>query len=240
MVSLLGRIINVFSDELVQESFEKSPPVLLMDEVKPLYKDSPVDIGDIVYMNYADDEGNPKNRGYSELEVIEVHIEEGLFTARDYNRHNLPYYPRYEYYRFSMEDMIRIPYGNYDEEDASKFPQKAFSYREKLTYENKFWKGMPKPGEILYGKYYSSSDDTYGATTTEYKVLGVTEGAFSAAPIYRTGLSEGDTKIFDCNTLLEITRKSYNIPDQLFTTQDNAHTAYLHKQIEKKNREAAQ
>lgn len=240
VVSLLDRIINVFSDELVKQSFEKSAPVLLLDEnkVNPVYGESPVEVGDIVYMNYSDDEGSPRGGSYSELEVIEVHTEKGIFEARDYNKHNLPYYPRYEFYRFAMEDMMRIPYGTYNEEDASIYKYKAFTYREKLAAENKFWRGKPKSGDIFYGKYYSAHDDTYGTVTTTYKVLGVTEEAFSAAPIYKDSVSEGDTAIFDINTLLEIPRKNkYGLPEQLFTTQDNAHTAYLHKEVLKRQKE---
>ncbi|ARQ94925.1 hypothetical protein FLAPJACK_11 [Bacillus phage Flapjack] len=197
----------------------------------------PIEVGDILYK--CDVIGGEPRLDWScmKVEVTSINEEKDTFIAEPEHRDRHPYLYRDEIYVFSVKDMMRQPYLGY----KTTYPkEKALTYREKLVMENELWRGKPKAGDIFYGKLYHESDKTYGTLTQKYKVLGVTLEVFSAAPINKNNeVNELETLIFNNDTLFEVALHD-TAPVQLFTTQDNAHTAYLHKQIEKKNREAAQ
>ncbi|AEW47283.1 hypothetical protein BCB4_0051 [Bacillus phage B4] len=204
--------------------------------MKKVVRTSPVEVGDILYNCDLNSKGELRVGAFHEkVEVTVVDIDGGIFIAESVTRREFGSYLN-DRYIYSMDDMMRQKSGYY----SGSTPEKAFTYREKLTIENDFWRGKPKAGDIYYGKRFIESDNTYSSITGKFKVLGVTTEAFSAAPIDKdNNLDENETLIFDIDNLLEISLHGTH-PVQLFTTQDNAHTAYLHKQIEKKNREAAQ
>ncbi|QEM43064.1 hypothetical protein CHOTACABRAS_10 [Bacillus phage Chotacabras] len=223
--------------EEVKEEFEQIKEEVTKEE-EPEMKERepfPIEVGDILYK--CDIVGGEPLIDWKcmEIKVTSINEEEDTFIAEPKHKERHPYLYRDEYYVFSVKDMIRQPFLEYKE----IYPkEKALTYREKLTVENNFWRGKPKAGDIFYGKRFIESDNTYSSITGKFKVLGVTQEAFSAAPIDKdNNLDENETLIFDINTLLEIALRDTH-PVQLFTTQDNAHTAYLHKQIEKKNRES--
>ncbi|UNA01422.1 hypothetical protein MG295_00005 [Bacillus phage vB_BcgM] len=256
MVSLLTKIKNILGNEPeekklveafvevekefeeVKEEFEEikeevtqeeEPEVKekVVREIITVRKVYPVEVGDILYNYMINDSGVPLLTNYdTKLEVTSVNEDNDTFIAEAVRRRDYPYLFD-DIYVFSMEDMMRRPYGNY----KYTAREKAFTYREKLTAENNFWRGKPKSGDVFHGKIYNNDKDVYGTNTTKYEVLGVTTEAFSAAPVYPSGLSQTDTKIFDIETLTEITEYEGLSPVKLFTTKDNAHTAYLHKEV---------
>ena len=218
-------------EELTQE---EEPEV--KEEVK-VKEPFPIEVGDILYKCEVIG-GEPRlDWRCMEIEVTSINEHEDTFIAESTHRARNPYLYSDEMYLFSVKDMMRQPYGYYREGDGK---EKALTYREKLVMENELWRGKPKAGDIFYGKLYHESDKTYGTLTQKYKVLGVTLEVFSAAPVNKNNeVNELETLIFNNDTLFEVALHD-TAPVQLFTTQDNAHTAYLHKQIEKKNRGAKQ
>lgn len=223
----------------VKEEFEGIKEEVTKEE-EPEVKEKepfPIEVGDVLYKCEVI-EGEPRlDWSYMKIEVTSVNEHEDTFIAEPAYRDRHPYLYRDEIYVFSVKDMMRQPFLGYRESDGK---EKALTYREKLVMENELWRGKPKAGDIFYGKRFDESDKIYSSITGKFKVLGVTLEAFSAAPIDKdNNLDENETLIFNNDTLLEITLHGRH-PVQLFTTKDNAHTAYLHKQIEKKNREVAQ
>ncbi|AGY48410.1 hypothetical protein Spock_10 [Bacillus phage Spock] len=213
---------------------EEEPEV--KEEVK-VREPFPIEVGDILYK--CDVIGGEPHLDWNcmKVEVTSINEEKDTFIAEPAHRDRHPYLYRDEMYLFSVKDMMRQPFLDY-KKGYSK--EKALTYREKLVMENELWRGKPKAGDIFYGKLYHESDKTYGTLTQKYKVLGVTLEVFSAAPVNKDNeVNELETLIFNNDTLFEVALHD-TAPVQLFTTQDNAHTAYLHKQIEKKNREAKQ
>lgn len=226
--------------EEAKEEFEEIKKEVIQEE-EPEVKEEmkvrepfPIEVGDILYVYDLLPDGEPAIQSYPlKVEVNYVDEENGIITAESTALRGMNYY-REDTYKFSIKDMIRLPFGYY----TGDRKERALTYREKLVAENNMWRGKPKAGDIFYGKRFTESDGTYGTLTWKYKVLGVTPEVFSAAPINKDNEpNEALTLIFDTNTLFEVALHG-TTPIQLFTTQDNAHTAYLHKQIEKKNREA--
>ncbi|AMW62058.1 hypothetical protein PHRODO_10 [Bacillus phage Phrodo] len=224
----------------VEVEVEPEPKVEEQKEEEPEVKEKepfPIEVGDILYK--CDVVGGEPILDWKcvEIAVTSINEYEDTFMAEPTQRGRYAYLYPNEHYLFSVKDMMRQPFIGYKEHHSK---EKALTYREKLVMENELWRGKPKAGDIFYGKRFIESDKTYSTITGKFKVLGVTLEAFSAAPIDKdNNLDENETLIFNNDTLLEITLHGRH-PVQLFTTQNNAHTAYLHKQIEKKNREAAQ
>ncbi|UGO48824.1 hypothetical protein JARJAR_10 [Bacillus phage vB_BanH_JarJar] len=220
----------------IKEEVTKEEEPELKEEVK-VREPFPIEVGDILYK--CDVIGGEPRLDWKcvEIEVTSIDEEKDTFIAEPTQRGRYSYLYPNEHYLFSVKDMMRQKFLDYTEHDSK---EKALTYREKLVMENELWRGKPKSGDIFYGKLYHESDKTYGTLTQKYKVLGVTLEVFSAAPVNKNDeANELETLIFNNDTLFEVALHD-TAPVQLFTTQDNAHTAYLHKQIEKKNREAAQ
>lgn len=218
----------------IKEEVTKEEEPEVKEEVKEPF---PIEVGDILYK--CEVIGGEPRLDWRCVKIVVTSINEhnDTFIAEPEHRDRHPYLYRDEMYLFSVKDMMRQKFLDYTERDGK---EKALTYREKLVMENELWRGKPKAGDIFYGKLYHESDKTYGTLTQKYKVLGVTLEVFSAAPVNKNNeVNELETLIFNNDTLFEVALHD-TAPVQLFTTQDNAHTAYLHKQIEKKNREAAQ
>ncbi|ASR79948.1 hypothetical protein JANET_10 [Bacillus phage Janet] len=89
-------------------------------------------------------------------------------------------------------------------------------------------KAPVKFGDIIYGKKYDKDTEKLSVYTQKYKVLGVTDSAYSAALMNNEGeVVENYTAIVDIKTNTEIAKPRVKSVVSFFLTEQEAHSAYI-------------
>lgn len=192
---------------------------------------SPVECGDKVYLPLY--EKPLEFHHYLEFEVYHVDEDEHTFQAR--------YEPKLgidtRYITVSMDTMRLLSYMSdavYSRDlmmDGQ--PDTVLVRHEYLAALRDRYQNFPIVGDTRVAKTYYPDRDTYGEKTETYKILGIIEEAYSAAPIGGKGVIEDRTAIFDINTHEEIKNDKSLYYTVTFPDVSEAHTSYLYKKINK-------
>ncbi|AHZ10317.1 hypothetical protein FP73_gp005 [Bacillus phage Hoody T] len=196
---------------------------------------SPVECGDKVYLPLYHKPTSFSQ--YLEFEVFHVDEDEHTFQAKHEPRIGI----ENRYITVSMATMRLISYMSdavYSRDlmiDGQ--PDTVLVKHEYLSALRDRYQNFPIVGDTRVAKLYYPDRDTYGEKTETYKILGIIEEAYSAAPIGDKGVIEERTAIFDIHTHKEIKEDKSLYYTITFPDVSEAHTSYLYKKINKMKEE---
>lgn len=230
-MGIIQKVKNLLvAEETEKVELKKCVGVKTVDYVHEIVI-APVECGDKVYLPLYHE---PKQFShYLEFEVHYVDEEEHTFKARHEPKIGIDT----RYITVSMATMRLMSYTSdavYSRDLIIEGqPDTVLVRHEYLAALRDRYQNFPIVGDMRVAKAYYPDSDTYGEKTETYKILGIIEEAYSAAPIGDKGVIEERTAIFDINTHAEIKNDKSLYYTVTFPDVSEAHTSYLYKKINK-------